>query len=201
MSSPADTLFEDINVTLAGGRWRDMETGEWTWDEVTLYIDYKFEAKGLRFSIHNDVTRKTELDKFADNLGAATAVLKKIAAEYPGKLQMKKLLPVWEVFFRAVEGFVEISSPVAQAFGEACAACGTVDTNSFTFLYVPAIPDSKLYDASVSLSWEFGSCSGALTVEGALDDVEAEAREVLGRMLDSADDQYKPAVQAALAAL
>lgn len=208
MSTTAQNLFEDVSVQLTDPRTRDAETGEFLGKDSTLYIDYNFADKGIRLSIYSDTNSPNgqfsldiELDKIVTNLATATAVLKQIAADYPGKLKVKSFLPVWDVFFRAVDGAVEITSPVADTDGsDACEACGTVERNDFTFLYVPAVPDSQLYDASVSLHWEFG-CYGGLTVEGALDDVEVEAREILGRMLMLADDDYKPAVKAALAAL
>lgn len=201
-ANPAELMFEDFTVKLAGDRWQDDKSKEWIWTEVTLYVDYLFDDKAIRFAIYDSRVEGgiVLLDKKASNTAEAVAIAKEILTSYPKKLQLSKLTEVWDVFFSAAAGAVMFVAPLRdwRQDTEPCEACGTVENNALQFLFVPAVPDSPLTEPSLALHWNF-DCYGGITILGAVDEsLRKEALEVLGRMMDATEPRFQPPIRLAI---
>lgn len=198
--TPATGLFRDHSVVLSGDRTQDEVSREWSFTERILYINYGFADKSLSFAIYNDEAGEYLLDAVhVEDYETAEGLLKEIAAEYPGKIDMEDYLPLWKIFFEAIKEAVFIESPVTNVSGS-CGTCGDYNRNEFIFLYVPAVPGSALADPSLGLHWEFG-CFGGEKIAGTYEEVLTKVSDLLILMKSRALDEYKKDVVEAMAVL
>lgn len=198
--SPATKLFTSAATLLSGGREQDAVTRKWTFTEKIFYVNYDFATKSISLSIFDDVSRSYVLGPVnVTDFQQAKAMLLGIESEYPAKVVSKDYLSVWKTFFTAMDKAVWIDADVTDAFGT-CDQCGDVNVDTFIFLYVPAVPDSKLRDSSLCLHWEFG-CFGGTKFTGTYDETVDDVRSLLGQMESKAIGVDKLSIQNALAVL
>ena len=198
--SPATKLFTSDAIVLSGGREQDPVTRQWTFTEKILYIDYNFASKAISISIHDDVTRAYLFGPLnATDYPQAKAILLDIEAEYPDMISSEDFLYDWETFFTAMDKSVWVEGDVTD-YAESCEQCGDVNVDTFAFLYVPAVPGSRLNESSLCLHWEFG-CFGGTKYAGTYDETVDDVRSLLNQMESKAKGNDKLSIKNALAAV
>lgn len=191
---PATRFFVDSAVVLSGARKQDEVTREWEFTERILYTSYLFEDKSISISIFDDITREyVWKPQYVKDYSTAERIIKEIAKEYPGKVKVKSLLSQWQVFYSAMEDAVFIESPVRDTDGS-CGQCDDYNRDEFIFLYVPAVPGTKLDQPSLGLHWDFG-CFGGEKWSGEYEEVVEEVTSLTSRMHSSAEDQYRSTIE------
>lgn len=194
--SPATRYFVDESVILSGGRSQDAETHEWSFTECIFYMGYVFEDKTVSIAIYDDSSRSYILKTvYVSDYLTAESLLKKINADYPGKIKVKNILAKCRVYFKAVEDSFFIQSKVTD-YNESCDQCGDYNRDEFIFLYVPAIPNTPLNESSLAIHWEYG-CFGGTKHSGVYDDVVGDVDELLARMEEAVWEAYQQDVAAA----
>jgi hypothetical protein len=192
--SPATNYFVDKSVVLSGERKQDAVTREWSFTERIFYANYYMEDMSLCFSIFDDVTRSYVLEPvYLTEYKEAESLLRDIAKQYPGKIQIKKFLTEWAVYFTAVEEAVFLHGKVSDIDGS-CGQCDDYNRDEFIFLYVPAVPGTPLNEPSLGIHWDYG-CFGGTKITGVLEDVVDDVQALLPRMHEQAESKYKKDIQ------
>lgn len=199
--SPFTNLFNDHSVVLSGGREQDEVTREWTFTEKIFYASYCLADKSISLSVFDDETREyLRGPVYVRTFHEAALFVKEIAAEFPKKIAVKKLLAEMELYFTAMSDSAAFVEGRVTEVNYSCDQCGDYNTDEFIFLYVPAVPDSKLTEASLGLHWKFG-CFGGRKSSGVFEDVVDEVQEMLEDMLEGAKTTCKPEIREALSVL
>lgn len=159
---------------------------------VTLWLSYDFDTQEVWFDIYG---RGEYQRKAFDTLDGAKQYLLALDHEFPAaKIPVKPILTQWESFFN-IEGMVGITADV-QHVSHWCAHCDNFTTNSFSFLYFPAVPGTLLDEAFLSLKLESGC--GMKEIVGKFQDVSGEVQTTLSEMIAQAEDSCKGRLSEAL---
>lgn len=188
-SSPATQYFKGHAITLDGELDYDVTTDRLTGNEVTLYVLFDFALGNLNLSICESENDNELSRSVRRNYPDAETAIRAIDKKYPGKIDMETLLVNVRCFFESLYRSYLSSGTVSEETGY-CSRCNTRDINEFSFLFVPAVPDSPHDKASLNLSWAYG-CYGGEAIGGEFDEVRKLALEMLYRMRKYADKKGK----------
>lgn len=200
-ATPADKIFPSIAVILRGERKQDPETREWDFSECIFYADYLFGDKSISIGVFDDVTRSYLVEtKYVKTLNEAVAMVQAIDMEYPGKIEVKKLVSKFKLFFRVCQNAVAISTPVTDT-NDTCEQCNDSNVDTLDFLYVPALDGSSFKEGSLDIHWEYG-CYGGTVIEGSSEMYLTEAYTLLKRAKSMASSKsYQLEIQKAIDSL
>lgn len=192
--SPAARFFRDESFILAGGRFQDPKTREWTFTEISFYLNFAPYAHGIQMSIWDSEKREYEMEPtFFEEYVPMQEKLSEINAKYPGKIEVQNLLDKAHIYFEGIGESVYIEDKVTDEEAD-CEQCGDYNVDAFEFRYFPAVPNSFLEEASLDLHWQFG-CYGGLKIHGTFDEKAQEALDTLNHMFSVASDEYQEEIK------
>lgn len=195
---PAAKMLEDVSVVLFGERGTDRSGASYS-TEVVLYIEYNYVVKDISISIYDMGQGDVIYSKSFTNPTQGQVFLRGIAKEYPDRIDLNEIFSTWDLFFKAAEKMVFISSTITNP-DIYCETCNDIMRDEFEFLYVPAVPGSALDEASLYLHWEYG-CLGGETLSGEYSEVADSMIANLSEMFRACEDEYKNDILKALGVL
>lgn len=195
--SPVSRILRDENIILAGDRFQDPQTRNWTFTEVTLYVDFNVYTHAIQMSIWDSEKREYELEPVLfGNHAPLQEKLSEINVKYPSKVKVQDILDKARIYFDGIGESVYIEDKVTDYEAD-CEQCGDYNVDNFTFQYFPSVAGSALKDASLDLHWNFG-CYGGIKIHGPFDENAKKALETLYQMYDQADEEYLKEIQDAI---
>lgn len=197
-STPVTTLFESEGILLGGGRKQDPDSLHLTIDEVILYLDYDFIESTVKMQIFDDSLRTYTFDEVysQESYDRAVSDIQKISEEYPNRVEFRRIMETWKLFFTVAPKIVVIEGLVSD-FTAKCDTCSDYNVDEFNFIYAPAFPGTELSESSLGLHWEYG-CFGGKIYEGTFEDNVEEVHSMLRKMLIKAESKYKGEIKRAL---
>lgn len=191
--NPALKLFNGDSALVGQGFKKTAEGKSY---ESVLYfrVMYSFEKKCATFSLYDVRARSHAMELVhCHSFEEALAMLNLLAVDYPEKLKVQDFLPTLEIFFRAAPGITMLEKAIDDN-GWQCNGCGMDSMERMYLFYTPAVPDTKLKHASLSLHWGC-NCFDGFSHEGKLSDVKEDVLQSLKYVQSQVSDKHKATVQ------
>lgn len=172
-------------------------------DYNTLYVDYDFGRNTVELLCYDGVKSAYVDEYIVGSFAEASFAIKELDKKYPNKIELDDLLYRFKAFFAVTDRAVYINSSVTDTIDDEylfCDTCGSFDGNTYEFLFIPAIPEAEITEASLYLHYEYG-CYGGEKVFGDFNEVRNEVLELLDSMRNRAEENLVSDVDRAIQAV